>query len=67
LEEQKRHNSAAHKILGNQSLKQSQESRLELGLCLSQLMPMGERSGLLTHIGATESVSLCVPMKSRLR
>jgi hypothetical protein len=23
----------------------------------------GERSGLLTHIGATESVSLCEPMR----
>jgi hypothetical protein len=36
------------------------QNRLELG----RLIPTGERSGLLTHIAATESVSLCVPRKS---
>jgi hypothetical protein len=41
-----------------------QQSRLELGLCLSDLIPRGERSGLQTLIAVTESVSLCVPMKS---
>jgi hypothetical protein len=27
------------------------------------MIPTGERSGLLTHIAATESVALCVRMK----
>ena len=29
-----------------------------------RLIPTGERSGLQTHIATTESVSLCVRMKS---
>ena len=29
-----------------------------------RLIPTGERSGLQTHIGTTESVSLCGLMKS---
>jgi hypothetical protein len=36
------------------------KSRVELG----RLIPTGERSGLLTRIAVTESVSLCVRMKS---
>jgi hypothetical protein len=32
--------------------------------CVSAMIATGERSGLLTRIGATESVSLCVRMKS---
>ena len=32
-----------------------------------RLIPTGERSGLVTHIGTTESVSLCKPMKRWLR
>jgi len=32
--------------------------------CSQQLIPTGELSGLLTHIGATESVSLLVRMKN---
>jgi hypothetical protein len=28
-----------------------------------EVIPTGERSGLQTHIAATESVSSCVPMK----
>jgi len=35
---------------------------LELGLP-QRLIPPGERSGLLTHIAATESVSFSEPMK----
>ena len=35
---------------------------LELGAVSQPLIPTGERSGLQTHI-ATESVSLCAPMK----
>jgi hypothetical protein len=31
---------------------------------LPKLMALGERSGLLTHTATTESVSLCVRMKS---
>jgi hypothetical protein len=34
---------------------------------LSAVDPNVEQSGLLTHIAATESVSLCTPMKSSLR
>jgi hypothetical protein len=37
---------------------------MELGLRLSDLILTGERSGLLTRIAATESVSSCEPMKS---
>jgi hypothetical protein len=32
--------------------------------CISAMIPTGEQSGLLTRITATESVSLCVRMKS---
>jgi hypothetical protein len=38
-----------------------------LGLCCSQLIPTGERSGLPTHIATTESVSLCARMNTWLR
>jgi hypothetical protein len=41
-----------------------QGSRLELRLCFSDSIPTGERSGLPTHIAATESVAVCTPMKS---
>jgi hypothetical protein len=41
-----------------------QESGLELGATSQRLIPTGKRSGLLTRIAATESVSLCTPMKS---
>jgi len=36
------------------------------GVCVvsQRLIPTGERSGLLTHIAVTESVSLCVRMKT---
>jgi hypothetical protein len=37
---------------------------MELGLRVSELIPTGEQSGLLTRIAATESVSLCTPTKS---
>jgi hypothetical protein len=42
----------------------SQQSGLELGLRSQRLIPTGERSSLLMRIATTESVSLCVPMKS---
>src|SRR4029077_10316823 len=48
--------------LGNYR-RQSEQSRMELGLCLSDLIPTGERAGLQTHIAA-ESGSLCVRMKN---
>jgi hypothetical protein len=34
-----------------------------VGAALQPWVPTGERSGLLTHIATTESVSLCVRMK----
>ena len=41
------------------------EGRFELGGCVSAIdSRAGERSGLQTHIATTESVSLCVRMKS---
>jgi hypothetical protein len=40
--------------------RQAQRIWMELGLCLSDLIPTGERSGLLMHIAMMESVSLCV-------
>jgi hypothetical protein len=43
---------------------QTEQSRLELGLRLSDLIPTGERSGLLMHIAMMESVSLCVRGKT---
>jgi hypothetical protein len=39
------------------------QSGLELGLRLSDWIPRGGSSGLLTHIAATVSGSLCVRMK----
>jgi hypothetical protein len=36
---------------------------ITLSLRGQRLIPAGERSGLWTHIGAVESVSLCVQMK----
>jgi hypothetical protein len=44
------------------SRRQTQQGRLELGLCL--WMFVGERSLLSTRIATTESVSLCTRMKS---
>jgi len=41
-----------------------EQGRMELELVSQRLIPTGERSGLLTRIAATESVSLCVRMKS---
>ena len=35
-----------------------------VGAASQRLIPAGERSGLQTRIATTESVSLCVPMKS---
>jgi hypothetical protein len=35
-----------------------------VGAVSQRLIPTGERSGSLTRIGMTESVSLCVRMKS---
>jgi hypothetical protein len=52
---------------------ESNESEVMRELCRiirhlgSGIMLSGERSGLLTHIVTTESVSLCTRMKSRLR
>jgi hypothetical protein len=34
---------------------------MELGLCLNDSIPTGERSGLLTRTGATEGASLSIP------
>jgi hypothetical protein len=42
---------------------QSQQGRIELGL-VSAIDSEGRTSGLLMHIAATESVSLCVRRKS---
>jgi PAS domain S-box-containing protein len=47
----------AREVLGNDRA-QSQQSRMELGLCSQRWIPTGERSGLLTCIATTESVSL---------
>jgi hypothetical protein len=40
------------------------QSRLELGLCLSELILADERASSLTRIAATESISLCEGMKA---
>jgi hypothetical protein len=37
---------------------------LFIGAVFQRLIPTGEQSGLQTHIAATESVWLCVRMKS---
>jgi hypothetical protein len=50
-------------VLGN-SRRQSQQSRLELGHVSAIDSERGQQSGLLTHIAATESVSLGTRMKS---
>ncbi len=39
------------------------QSRLELGFASQQLIPAGERSGLLTRLAATENVTLRVRAK----
>jgi len=49
-------------VLGSHR-RQSQQSRLELGLAFQPLIRRDEQSGLLTRI-AMESVSLCTPMIS---
>ena len=35
-----------------------------VGAVSQRLIPTGERSGLQTHIATTESISLCMPMRS---
>jgi hypothetical protein len=42
----------------------SQQSRLKLGLPSQRLIPTGEQSGLQMRIAVTESVTLCMRMKS---
>jgi hypothetical protein len=42
----------SREILGNHR-RQSQQSRLELGLISQRLIPTGEQSGLWTHIATT--------------
>jgi hypothetical protein len=49
-------------VLGNHR-GQSQQSRLELGLCLKPWTATGERSRLLMHIGTTVNASLFARMK----
>jgi hypothetical protein len=39
------------------------QSRMELGLCLGDLIPTGEQSGLLRHTATMASVLLCTRMK----
>jgi hypothetical protein len=52
----------AREVLGNHRW-QSQQSRLELGLCLKPWTATGERSGLLMHVGTTVNASLFARMK----
>jgi hypothetical protein len=51
------------KMLGDYRL-QSQERRLGVGAVSQPSIHEAAQSGLLTHIAATQSVSLCVLMKS---
>jgi hypothetical protein len=42
---------------------QSEAKPVGVGAASQRLIPTGERSGLQTHIAATESVTLCARMK----
>jgi hypothetical protein len=53
-------------LLGNHR-RQSQQSRLELGLRVSLGLRRTNNLDLLTRIATTESVTLCMLIKSRLR
>jgi hypothetical protein len=54
---------AAHEALGNYC-RQSQESRLKLGVVSQPWIRGGEQSGLQTRITATINPSSCLQMKS---
>jgi hypothetical protein len=52
----------AREILGNYC---GQSKPDGVGAVSQRLIPTGEQSGLLTHTGMTESVSLCVRQQNR--
>jgi hypothetical protein len=61
--EEQQWRNVSREMLGNHCW-QSQQSRMELGVVSQRLIPTGEGSGLQTRIATTESVSLCMLMKS---